>query len=242
MARCFTGWTIKEPYRGAGFEFNPRMHDPGEKTVLGVKIPAGGGIEDGLRVLDIVTHHPATAHHISFELAQRFVADNPPPALVDAMARTFQRTSGDLREVMKTMLTSREFWSQGAYRAKVKSPLEMVASALRATGADVTIAFGVANKIGDMGEPLYRKVEPTGYSNAGAEWMNSAVAPGAYELRASPHQEQAARSQGRSTNARRYARRPRPGISIYHSLTANPPGNRREQRTRVGSRPDSRFT
>jgi uncharacterized protein (DUF1800 family) len=175
VARCFTGWTIKEPYRGAGFEFNPRMHDPGEKTVLGVKIPAGGGVDDGLKVLDIVTHHPATAHHISFELAQRFVADNPPPALVDAMAQTFQRTGGDLREVMKTMLTSREFWSQGAYRAKVKSPLEMVASALRATGADMTVAFGIANKIGDMGEPLYRKVEPTGYSNAGAEWLNSAA-------------------------------------------------------------------
>jgi uncharacterized protein (DUF1800 family) len=91
------------------------------------------------------------------------------------MAQTFQRTGGDLREVMKTMLTSREFWSQGAYRAKVKSPLEMVASALRATGADMTVAFGIANKIGDMGEPLYRKVEPTGYSNAGAEWLNSAA-------------------------------------------------------------------
>jgi uncharacterized protein (DUF1800 family) len=174
VARCFTGWTIKEPYRGAGFEFNPKTHDTGEKTVLGVKIPAGGGMDDGLKVIDIIMNHPSTARFISRSLAQRFVADNPPQSLVDAMAKTFEKTQGDIREVMKTMLHSREFWSQGAYRAKMKSPLEMVASAVRATGADVNFAFGLANKVADLGQPLYRKQEPTGYSNSGQEWVNSA--------------------------------------------------------------------
>jgi uncharacterized protein (DUF1800 family) len=175
VARCFTGWSIKEPYRGGGFDFNARVHDRGEKVVLGVTIPAGGGMEDGLRVLDIVAHHPSTARFIARKLAQRFVADNPPSELVNAMAKTFQQKDGDLREVMRTMLASKEFWSQGAYHAKVKSPLEMVASAVRATGADVTFAFGLANKIADLGQPLYKKQEPTGYSNSSEEWVNSAA-------------------------------------------------------------------
>jgi uncharacterized protein (DUF1800 family) len=173
VARCFTGWTIREAYRGGGFDFNPRVHDKGEKVVLGVTIPAGGGKEDGLKVLDIVAHHPSTAKFISRKLAQRFVADNPPESLVAAMAKTFQQKDGDIREVMKTMLSSKNFWSQGAYRSKVKSPLEMVSSAVRATGADVTFAFGLASKIGELGQPLYRKQEPTGYSSANAEWVNS---------------------------------------------------------------------
>ena len=132
-------------------------------------------MDDGEKVLDILAHQPATARFISKKLATRFVADNPPQALTDRMAATFERSGGDLREVMKTMLDSKEFWSQGAYRAKVKSPLEMVASALRATDADVNFAFGLANKIADLGEPLYRKQEPTGYSNSGEEWVNSAA-------------------------------------------------------------------
>ena len=175
VARCFTGWTIDQPYRGGRFEFNARVHDMGEKIVLGVTIPAGGGMEDGMKVLEIVAHHPSTARFIAKKLAQRFVADDPPAALVDAMAKTFHQKDGDLREVMRTMLASKEFWSLGAYRAKVKSPLEMVASAVRATGADVTSAFGLANKIGELGQPLYRKQEPTGYSNSNAEWVNSAA-------------------------------------------------------------------
>ncbi len=174
VARCFTGWTIKAPFQGAGFQFNERVHDKGEKVVLGVTVPAGGGREDGLKVLDILAHQPATARFISKKLAIRFVADNPPKALVDAMAVTFQKTDGDIRAVMETMLRSKEFWSQGAYRAKMKSPLEMVASALRATGANMDSAILVAQKIGELGEPLYRKQEPTGYSNSGEEWVNSA--------------------------------------------------------------------
>jgi uncharacterized protein (DUF1800 family) len=174
VARCFTGWTIREPFGRAEFYFNDRVHDKGEKVVLGVTIPAGGGKEDGQRVLDILAGHPSTAKFVSRKLAQRFVSDEPPAKLVAAMAATFRKTHGELREVMRTMLKAPEFWSTAAYRAKVKSPFEMVVSAVRATDADVTFAFGLAQKIGDLGQPLYRKQEPTGYPNTGGEWVNSA--------------------------------------------------------------------
>jgi uncharacterized protein (DUF1800 family) len=103
------------------------------------------------------------------------VADDPPPALIDRMAKTFRDKDGDIRDVMKTMLASKEFWSQGAWHAKMKSPLEMIASAIRATGADVQSASMLAQQLQQLGEPLYRKVEPTGYSSANAEWTNSAA-------------------------------------------------------------------
>jgi uncharacterized protein (DUF1800 family) len=178
VARCFTGWTIRNPQQGGGFEFNERLHDHGAKTVLGVKIAAGGGMDDGLQVLDILAHHPSTAHFISRQLAVRFVADKPPEALVEKMAQTFQKTDGDIRAVVQTMLRSPEFWSQGAYRSKVKSPLEMVASAVRALGADVDFGFALAQQLTKLGQPLYRKQEPTGYSNASQEWVNSAALVG----------------------------------------------------------------
>jgi len=174
VARCFTGWTIREPFRTGAFDYNDRVHDKGEKVVLGVTIPAGGGKEDGLKVIDILAHHPSTARFISRKLAQRFVADDPPPALVDRMAKTFHDKDGDLREVMRTMLDSKEFWSEGAWRSKMKSPLEMVASAIRATGAQIESAFTLANQLQQLGQPLYRKLEPTGYSTSGADWTNSA--------------------------------------------------------------------
>ncbi len=126
-------------------------------------------------MLDILAAHPATARFISKELAQRFVADNPPPALVDKMAQTFLASGGDIREVMKTMLSSKEFFSQGAYRAKVKTPFEMVASSVRALDATVTDAWALSNQVANLGEPLYRKQEPTGYSNLNSEWVNSAA-------------------------------------------------------------------
>jgi uncharacterized protein (DUF1800 family) len=174
VARCFTGWTIYQPQRGGKFVFNPRLHDGGEKVVLGVRIPAGGGIHDGEKVLDIVAHHPSTAHFISKKLAMRFVADDPPESLVAHMAQTFAKTDGDIRAVLETMLDSKEFWSEGAYRTKVKSPLEMVASAVRAVNGDVDFAAPLVNQLTQLGEPLYRKVEPTGYSNSSKEWLNSA--------------------------------------------------------------------
>jgi uncharacterized protein (DUF1800 family) len=182
VARCFTGWTINQPEMGGKFTFNPRMHDSGEKLVLGETIPAGGGEADGEKVLDLVARHPSTARFISRELARRFVADDPPAALVDRMALTFQRTDGNLREVMKTMLASKEFWSEGAYRSKVKSPFEWVASAVRATNGDVDYALPLANQVAQLGQPLYRKVEPTGYSNVSREWLNSAGLVGRMNL------------------------------------------------------------
>ena len=175
VARCFTGWGIQDPRKGGGFFYNDKVHDKGEKLILGHVISAGGGQNDAEQVLDILAHHPSTARFISRKLAQRFVADNPPQALVDRMAKTFLDKDGDIREVMHSMLTSKEFWSQGAYRAKVKTPFEMVASAARALDANVDDAFALANQVGQLGEPLYRKQEPTGYSNLNTEWVNSAA-------------------------------------------------------------------
>ena len=174
VSRCFTGWTIHNPQRGGQFEFNPRAHDNGEKLVLGTKIPTGG-MEDGLKVLDMLSKSPVTAHFISQSLAMRFVSDRPPAELVDRMAKTFVSTGGDLREVMRIMFTSPEFWEPENFHAKVKTPLEMMASALRATGADVDYTQFIVQQLNVMGQPLYRKVEPTGYSLKNADWLNSAA-------------------------------------------------------------------
>jgi uncharacterized protein (DUF1800 family) len=175
VARCFTGWTVRNP-ENPEFVFAPFMHDFGEKTVLGHKIPAGGGEEDGLKVIEILARHPATARFISLGLARHFVADNPPAALVDRMAQTFLKTDGDLRAVMETMLRSPEFFSEGAWAARVKSPLDMAASTLRAMGADVTDAWSIVQKVTAMGEALYAKMEPTGYPDVAETWLGATSA------------------------------------------------------------------
>ena len=175
VARCFTGWTIANPRKGGGFEYNDNVHDKGQKIVLGHVIPAAGGMNDGLEVLKLLAHHSSTAHFISLQLARRFVADDPPPSLVNRMAQTFKKSDGDLRQLMQTMLSSPEFWSEGAYRAKIKTPFELVASAARAANADIQSAFVLGNELQKLGEPLYRKVEPTGYSNLNAEWVGAAA-------------------------------------------------------------------
>jgi uncharacterized protein (DUF1800 family) len=174
VARAFTGWTIREPNRVAEFQFNPAMHDRKEKVVLGQTIPEGGDESDGLRVLDILVHHPSTARFISKKLAQRFVADDPPKSLVDRMAATFTKTDGDLRAVLETMFKSREFFSVAAWQVKLKSPLELVVSAVRAVNADTVDTFALARRIADLGQPLYGKLEPTGYSNTGEGWASTA--------------------------------------------------------------------
>jgi|SRR5579863_2288854 len=174
VARCFTGWTIREPNRGGGFEFSEKIHDQGEKHVLGVVIPAGGGMGDGLKVLDILAHHPSTAHFVSRSLAIRFVSDDPPEALVQKMAKTYMKTEGDLLEVMRTMIYAPEFWDPVNFRSKIKSPFEMVVSAVRAVNGDIDFAQALTGQLNQLGEPLYRKLEPTGYSNLGADWTNSA--------------------------------------------------------------------
>ena len=174
VARAFTGWTIFDLNRYAEFWFNPGMHDRKEKVVLGHRIPAGGGEGDGLEVIDILAHHPSTAKFISKKLAQRFVADDPPQRLVDRMTETFTNTDGDLRAVLQTMFGSPEFLSEGAWRSKLKSPLEVVVGAVRALNADVTDTSALAQQIASLGQPLYGKVEPTGYPNTGEAWANTA--------------------------------------------------------------------
>jgi uncharacterized protein (DUF1800 family) len=175
VARCFTGWSILQPRQGGEFVYADRQHDHKAKIVLGVKIPAGGGESDGERVLDILAKRPETAKFISFKLAQHFVSDDPPEKLVERMAKKFRDTDGDLRAVVEAMIASPEFFSEAALNAKVKTPLEFVASAVRATNAEVRNALPLGQRLNDMGQPLYRKVEPTGYSTMAAEWMNSAA-------------------------------------------------------------------
>jgi uncharacterized protein (DUF1800 family) len=142
--------------------------------VLGHKIKENGE-KEGLQVLDILAHQPATAHFISLKLAKRFVSDDPPPALVDQMATTFRKTDGDLREVMRTMLRSPEFWAPEVYRAKVKTPFEFVVSSLRATNSDVTETQPLLNQLNKMGMQIYGMQPPTGYSTNSDTWVNSAA-------------------------------------------------------------------
>ncbi|MGA9568074.1 MAG: DUF1800 domain-containing protein [Candidatus Korobacteraceae bacterium] len=174
VARVFTGWTLQEPREGGGFVFKEKLHEPGTKTVLGHKIKENGE-KEGLQVLDILAHSPSTAHFLSLKLAQRFVADDPPPALVDQMAKTFLNSDGDLREVMRTMLTSQQFWAPEAYRAKVKTPFEYVVSALRATDTDITETQPLLNTLNKMGMQIYGMQPPTGYSPNADTWVNSSA-------------------------------------------------------------------
>ena len=190
VARCFTGWTIFQPRGGAAavnamvgegarrnagtFFFNARTHDDGEKTVLGHKIPAGGGIKDGLTVLDILARHPSTAKFIATKLVRYFVADNPPPGLVDRVAATFTKTDGDIREMLKTIFFSKEFNSTEAYRVKIKRPFELVVSAIRTLGAETNGGPGTHRWMERMGEPLYGFQTPNGYSDAAESWVNTA--------------------------------------------------------------------
>ena len=189
VARCFTGWTIFQPRGGAAaanammgeagrrnagtFFFQARVHDDGEKIVLGHKIPAGGGIKDGLTVLDILAHHPSTAKFIATKLVRHFVSDTPPPALVDRVAATFTKSDGDIRETLKAIFFSKEFNSTEAYRVKIKRPFELVISAIRTLGADTNGGPGTHQWIARMGEPLYGFQTPNGYSDAAQSWVNT---------------------------------------------------------------------
>ncbi len=175
VARCFTGWTIDRPRQGGGFVFNPRMHDFGEKVVLDRKIPGGRGQEEGLEVLHLLATHPSTAHFISLKLSRRFVADEPPSALVDRASQVFLKTQGDLREVLRTILTSQEFYSQAAYRAKMKSPLELVASSLRALGGETDAGVPLLMAIGRMGQPMFQYQAPTGFPDKASTWISSST-------------------------------------------------------------------
>jgi uncharacterized protein (DUF1800 family) len=175
VARCLTGWTIDRPRQGGEFKFEPRMHDFESKVVLDHKISAGHGMEDGLRVLHLLAHHPSTARFISLKLCRRFVADDPPQALVDRASQTFLHTEGDIRAVLKTILTSPEFYSQAAYRAKVKSPLELVASSIRALQAKTDAGVPLLQLIARMGQPMFQYQAPTGFPDRASTWINSSA-------------------------------------------------------------------
>jgi uncharacterized protein (DUF1800 family) len=172
VARCFTGWTMDKPRQYADFKFDERLHDPDPKYVLGKKIHVGG-MKDGEQVIELLVRHPSTAKFISTKLARRFVSDNPPPSLVNRMAETFKSGDGDIRAVLKTMIWSPEFWSRDAYRAKIKTPFELVVSAARATGSDVDTPLPLVQWIGRIGEPLYQCQPPTGYADKAEAWVNT---------------------------------------------------------------------
>jgi uncharacterized protein (DUF1800 family) len=185
VARAFTGWTIFAP-RGGGlygdegasgragtFLFNPRMHDSGEKTVLGRKISGGGGMEDGEKVLDILVAHPSTAKFVATKLCRFFVSDSPDPALVARVAEAFHKSNGDIKTTLRAIFYSPEFNSSDARRAKIKTPFELAASAIRTLGADTDARPALAQWIGKMGEPLYGYQAPTGYPDAADYWVNT---------------------------------------------------------------------
>ena len=174
VAKVFTGWTIEQPNHGGGFHFEPRMHEPGDKIVLGHVIKENGE-KEGLEVLHLLAHSPKTAHFVSLKLATRFVSDNPPPALVDRMTETYLKKDGDIREVLRTMFKSKEFWSEDSYRAKVKTPFEFVASAVRASGAQVDDARQLVGTLNNMGMMPYGMLPPTGYSMKADTWVNSSA-------------------------------------------------------------------
>ncbi|MGH9767314.1 MAG: DUF1800 domain-containing protein [Blastocatellia bacterium] len=173
VARCFTGWTIRNPRAGGEFYFNRIMHDDGEKTVLGKKIPAGGGIKDGYTVIHMLATHPSTAKFISTKLARKFVSDSPPKALVDRLSQTFLKTEGDIREVLRTMFNSPEFFAAENYRAKIKTPFEMTVSAVRAIGAETNGNPQFHRWVAQMGEGLFLCQPPTGYPDSAEHWVNT---------------------------------------------------------------------
>jgi uncharacterized protein (DUF1800 family) len=172
VARCFTGWSIEKPREIAAFKFQEKLHDPDEKVVLGKKIHFGG-IKDGEKVIELLAKNPNTAQFISTKLARRFVSDNPPASLVARMTKTYQKSNGDIREVMRTMIYSPEFWSREAYRAKVKTPYELVVTSVRALGTDVDTPMPLVQWVGRIGEPLYQCQPPTGYSDKAETWVNT---------------------------------------------------------------------
>jgi uncharacterized protein (DUF1800 family) len=174
LAKVLTGWTIDKPQQGGEFKFDERRHEPGTKVVLGKKFKEDGENE-GMKALDMLAHYPSTARFISKKLAMRFVSDDPPQSLVDRMAKTFMDSDGDIREVLRTMYHSPEFWSPQTYRAKVKTPLEFVVSAIRASGADVQTPQALNNQLQKLGMPLYAMQPPTGYSMKADAWVNSAA-------------------------------------------------------------------
>jgi uncharacterized protein (DUF1800 family) len=173
VARCLTGWTLDNFLTGTTFSFSEAQHDAGDKVVLGVHIPGGRGIEDGQQVLDILARHPATARFIARKLVVHFVADDPPPALVERVAQTYTRTDGDIREMLRTIASSPEFNSRGAYRVKVKTPFELVASVLRVMDAKPDTTQQTITLLTRLGQPIFGRSTPDGWPDQASAWMNT---------------------------------------------------------------------
>jgi uncharacterized protein (DUF1800 family) len=172
MADCLTGWTVREPRRDPEYVFKPEFHAEGKKVVMGRTFNYGGE-KDGEEALKMLANDPHTARFISTALARHFVSDNPPEALVDRMVKNYDATGGDITSVLKTMIYSPEFWSKQSYRAKVKTPFELVASTARALDADVSISLPLVGWVGRMGEPMFLCQPPTGYSDKAQTWVNT---------------------------------------------------------------------
>jgi uncharacterized protein (DUF1800 family) len=173
-ARILTGWTIERPFRGGVFQFNPNRHEPGTDKVMGQKFK-GNGEQQGRALLHFLASRPATAQFLSRQLAERFVSDDPPHSLVDRMARSYMSSGGNISAVMNTLFHSPEFWSTSAYRAKVKTPLEFVVSAVRSSNAKIENLRPIANALRQMGMPVYGCVPPTGYSWQSSTWVSTAA-------------------------------------------------------------------
>ncbi len=172
MAETLTGWTVREPRKDPEFHFDERIHGRGKHVVMGHAF-SDGGMRDGEEALKFLANHASTGIFISRKLARHFVSDSPPESLVNRMAENFAGTQGDIRSLLKTMIYSPEFWSKDAYRAKVKTPFELVASTARALDANVSIPLPLAQWVGRMGEPLFLCQPPTGYSDKAETWVNT---------------------------------------------------------------------
>jgi uncharacterized protein (DUF1800 family) len=172
FANVLTGWTViplaTDPERGNEFIFNPRMHEPGPQRVLGKFYP-DTGVEQGRAVLADLSRHPATATHVARKLARYFCADDPPPSLIERLAKTFRDTDGDLKEMAKTLVTSEETWAPA--RDKLKRPCEWVVSIARATGLrSDPERFTRGQAL--MGEPLWRPSAPQGFADNEGAWID----------------------------------------------------------------------
>src|SRR6266487_6585894 len=173
VARIFTGWSIERPQQGGGFEFHGWAHDRGEKQVLGVRFEGRHDMDEGIRLLKLLANQPATIHHVSRKLCQRFVNDDPPDGCVDDAAAAWKRSSGDMREVLRAIFHGPDFWAAANVHAKVKTPLEFVVSAARAVAAEPDTSPRLAQVVARLGEPLYLHVAPDGYPEREAAWVNS---------------------------------------------------------------------
>jgi uncharacterized protein (DUF1800 family) len=172
VARAFTGWSIDQPRRSGRFTFRPRMHDDGEKTILRNKLPAGGGMKDGEKVIDILAEHPSTARFIATKLVRRFTSDLPPEALIKKAASAFAKSNGNIRETLRAIFTAPEFYSGQVYLAKTKSPFELAVSAIRALGGNTDGSPRLVQSIARMGQPLYLYQPPTGFPDRADHWMS----------------------------------------------------------------------